>query len=117
MTGLGLRELDTPTSAKFVVMILPARPFLPNKPDSANPAMTLQFQSESQWRRVADLGRWLRYMPLSEITMKAIKQTTVILGLCLLAAITGRGQDLVAVFKIANSPRPLLFHFHPPSPR
>ena len=58
---------------------------------------------------------WLRYTPLSEITMKAIKQTTVILGLCLLAAITGRGQDLVAVFKIANSPRPFLFNFHPPS--
>jgi hypothetical protein len=28
----------------------------PNKPDAANSAMTLQFQVESHWRRVADLG-------------------------------------------------------------
>jgi hypothetical protein len=29
----------------------------PNKPDAANPAITLQLDVESQWRRVADLGR------------------------------------------------------------
>ena len=29
----------------------------PNKPDSANPAMTVQLTTESQWRRVADLER------------------------------------------------------------
>src|SRR5258706_541741 len=29
----------------------------PNKPDSANPAMTLWLAIEAQWRRVADLGR------------------------------------------------------------
>jgi hypothetical protein len=28
-----------------------------NKPDAANPAMTPQLYIESQWRRVADLGR------------------------------------------------------------
>jgi hypothetical protein len=30
-----------------------------NKPDAANPAMTLQLQAKSQWRRVADLERYL----------------------------------------------------------
>ena len=29
----------------------------PNKPDAANPAMTLWLTIEEQWRRVADLGR------------------------------------------------------------
>lgn len=29
----------------------------PNKPDAANPAMTLQLTIESHWRRVADLER------------------------------------------------------------
>jgi hypothetical protein len=47
--------------------------------------------------------------------MKIIQQSIVILGLCLLPASTGRGQDLVAAFKIANSPRPFLFNFHSPS--
>jgi hypothetical protein len=28
-----------------------------NKPDAANPAMTLWLTIEDQWRRVADLGR------------------------------------------------------------
>ena len=28
-----------------------------NKPDTANPAMTLQLHPGSQWRRVADLER------------------------------------------------------------
>ena len=31
---------------------------MPNKPDTANPAMTLQLHDGSQWRRVADLGRY-----------------------------------------------------------
>ena len=30
---------------------------LANKPDAANPAMTLWFTIDAQWRRVADLGR------------------------------------------------------------
>jgi hypothetical protein len=30
---------------------------LPNKPDAANPAMTLWFHVQRQWRRVADLER------------------------------------------------------------
>jgi hypothetical protein len=30
---------------------------MPNKPDAANPAMTLWLTIEDQWRRVADLGR------------------------------------------------------------
>ena len=30
----------------------------PNKPDAANPAMTLCLTIEDQWCRVADLGRW-----------------------------------------------------------
>jgi hypothetical protein len=30
---------------------------LANKPDAANPAMTLQLHTGSQWRRVADLER------------------------------------------------------------
>jgi hypothetical protein len=30
---------------------------MPNKPDAANPAMTLQLTVESQGRRVADLER------------------------------------------------------------
>jgi len=29
-----------------------------NKPDAANPAMTLWLTIEDQWRRVADLERW-----------------------------------------------------------
>jgi hypothetical protein len=29
-----------------------------NQPDSANPAVTLLFAVESQWRRVADLERY-----------------------------------------------------------
>jgi hypothetical protein len=29
----------------------------PNKPDAANPAMTLWLTIEDQWRRVADLER------------------------------------------------------------
>ena len=29
----------------------------PNKPDTANPAMTLWLTIEDQWRRVADLER------------------------------------------------------------
>jgi hypothetical protein len=29
----------------------------PNKPDTANPAMTFQWHFKSQWRRVADLER------------------------------------------------------------
>jgi hypothetical protein len=29
----------------------------PNKPDAANPAMTLWLEIEHQWRRVADLER------------------------------------------------------------
>ena len=32
-----------------------------NKPDSANPAMTLQFHIGRYWRRVADLERSLRH--------------------------------------------------------
>jgi hypothetical protein len=31
---------------------------LPNKPDAANPAMTLWLAIEDQWRRVADLERY-----------------------------------------------------------
>jgi hypothetical protein len=31
----------------------------PAKPDAANPAMTHQLHIVSQWRRVADLGRWV----------------------------------------------------------
>jgi len=30
----------------------------PNQPDAANPAVTLLFQAERQWRGVADTGRW-----------------------------------------------------------
>ena len=29
----------------------------PNKPDTPNPAMTLQFHAGRQWRGVGDLGR------------------------------------------------------------
>jgi len=31
----------------------------PNKPDAVNPAMTLQFAIDDQWRRVTDLERWV----------------------------------------------------------
>jgi len=34
---------------------------MPNKPDAENPAMTLRFAMEDQWRRVSDLGRWTMY--------------------------------------------------------
>src|SRR6266568_5145178 len=34
----------------------------PNKPDSANPAMTLWLAIEAQWRRVADLERSATYV-------------------------------------------------------
>jgi hypothetical protein len=44
--------------------------------------------------------------------MKVIKQTIMMLGFCILAAITTRGQDLVAAFKVPNSPRPFLFNLH-----
>jgi putative heme degradation protein len=40
-------------SKKAVVTILQ-----PNKPDAVNPAMTLWFAIEDQWRRVTDLERW-----------------------------------------------------------
>jgi hypothetical protein len=30
---------------------------MPNKPDAANPAMTLWLTNKDQWRRVADLER------------------------------------------------------------
>jgi len=30
----------------------------PNKPDAVNPAMTLRFPIQDQWRRVTDLERW-----------------------------------------------------------
>jgi len=29
----------------------------PNKPDAVNPAMTLRFAIDGQWRRVSDLRR------------------------------------------------------------
>jgi hypothetical protein len=31
---------------------------VPNKPDPANPAMTLWLTIDDHWRRVADLERW-----------------------------------------------------------
>jgi hypothetical protein len=31
-----------------------------NEPDAADPAMTLWFAIEDQWRRVTDLERWTR---------------------------------------------------------
>jgi hypothetical protein len=36
---------------------------LPNKPDSANPAMRLWLTIEDQWRRVADLERCANAVP------------------------------------------------------
>jgi hypothetical protein len=35
-----------------------------NKPDAANPAMTLWLTIEDQWRRAADLGRWTAQLEL-----------------------------------------------------
>jgi hypothetical protein len=32
-----------------------------NKPDAANPAVALWLTIEGQWRRVADLGRYVPY--------------------------------------------------------
>ena len=47
--------------------------------------------------------------------MRVIKQTIMILGFCILAVNTGRGQDQVAALKIPNSPRGFLFNLHSPS--
>ena len=45
----------------------------PNKPDAANPAMTLWLTIEHQWRRVADLERWA---PPVGGMRKAVDRTT-----------------------------------------
>ncbi len=38
----------------------------PNKPDAVNPATALRFTVEGQWRRVADLGRSMKPIVLTE---------------------------------------------------
>ncbi len=47
--------------------------------------------------------------------MNNVKQNILMVGFCILVAVTTRGQDLVAAFKIPKSPRRYLFNFHSPT--